>query len=79
MKNKSIADNYHVIISPNWKQIWIMFDLNNGHPGIGKEKSDGKTYFWTFGTKKETLEHRRKQHKLKFHTKLSYPQKISAF
>lgn len=63
------SDHYFSVISPVWKQIWIMFDQSNGH-------SKGSTYFWVFGTKREALEHRRKVHKLKDSVKLSYPQKI---
>lgn len=49
-----------------WNKIWIMFDLCNGHVG-------GRTYFWVFPTKKEALNHRKKQHKNKNSARLSVP------
>lgn len=64
------VDNYMHVISPTWKQIWLMFDTSNGH-------AKGRTYFWVFGTKKEAMTHRRQQHKMKFHAKLSLPIRIS--
>lgn len=51
-----------------------MWDLNNGHawnkndPGIG--------YMWVFKTRKDAMEHRKYQHKLKYGARLSMPFKI---
>lgn len=60
-------NNYlHLENCQEWNKIWIMFDLSNGHKG-------GRTYFWVFPTKKQALEHKRKQHKMKLHAKLSIP------
>lgn len=64
-------DNYHHTKSPVWKQIWIMFDLSNGD-------SKGRTYFWSFGTKKEALEFRKETHKNPASARLSHPIKVSA-
>jgi hypothetical protein len=66
MKEYHILENCY-----KWNNIWIMFDLDNGHVGY-------RTYFWVFPTKKEALKHRSKQHKKKFAAKLSYPKNIKA-
>lgn len=63
------TNNYHSVYSPSWKTFWILIDLDNGH-------KSGNTYFWTFGTKKEALKHRKMQHTRKHGARLSYPIKV---
>jgi hypothetical protein len=65
MENKVL--NY---LSVSWNQFWFMVDLDNGH-------TKGNGYIWVFKTKKEAIEHRRRQHKKKFGSKLSVPIKIN--
>lgn len=65
---KKQVDNY---VRCGFRSAWIMFDLENGH-AWGKNDS-GKGYIWIFSTRKEALEHRRKQHKDPSHVRLSYP------
>jgi hypothetical protein len=51
------------------KTIWIMEDRFNGDMAKG-------SYLWIFNTRKEALDHRREQHKLKHASRLSMPQKV---
>jgi hypothetical protein len=50
------------------RQVWIMWDLSNGH-------TKRRCYLWIFPSRQDALEHRRKQHRGKFHARLSMPQK----
>lgn len=60
-------DNYITI--PDFCKFWMMWDLSNGHKGY-------RGYIWIFRTKKEAMDHRRKQHKSKTGARLSIPIKM---
>lgn len=51
-----------------------MWDLDNGHAHYTRDP--GKGYMWVFTTKREALEHRRKQHRNKMNARLSQPFKL---
>ena len=61
-------DNY---VSCAYRRAWILFDLDNGHSWGGNDV--GKGYMWVFKTKKEAIEHKKKQNKMKFGARLSKP------
>ena len=44
--------------------IWLVFDLSNGHPG-------SRQYVWWFRTRREAIEHKRKQESDPRNAKLS--------
>lgn len=58
-------DNY---VKCGYRKAWVMFDLDNGHDG-----KYPKGYCWVFKTKREAIEHRRKQHNKEFGARLSVP------
>lgn len=62
-------------LSCGYRQAWIMWDLDNGH--AYDKKDIGKGYIWVFSTKKEALEHRKKQHSNPDFARLSMPKKIT--
>ena len=51
---------------PSTKTIWLLFDLSNGH-------MVSRRYLWWFETRREAMDHRREQHKLRNHARLSLP------
>jgi hypothetical protein len=64
-------ENY---VTCGYRRAWIMWDLDNGHSWGGNDP--GKGYVWVFKTRKEALEHRKKQHKGRLNARLSKPIKI---
>lgn len=48
--------------------VWVLFDLDNGHPGE-------KHYLWWFETRALAMAHRKRQHAMKHGATLSMPQK----
>ena len=63
-----MSENY---VRVGFRRAWCMWDLDNGH-AYG-ERDPGKGYIWLFATKKEALDHRKKQHQKKFGASLSLP------
>lgn len=57
-----------------WRRAWIMWDLDNGHAWSTRDNGHG--YLWVFTTRKEAIQHRRKQHLKRFGARLSMPVKI---
>ena len=51
-----------------WDRMWVVPDLDNGHPGKA-----GKGYVWIFPTKKAAIEHKRAQRKMKYAASLGKP------
>jgi hypothetical protein len=49
------------------RKMWVLIDLSNSNPG-------SHNYLWWFETKKQAVEHKRRQRKLKHAARLSAPQ-----